>query len=65
VNLNYDVPFSFKGKIDTVTIDLKPMEAATGRGTKSSRAKRPLPQYNRIEQVSSEKREDSSFRPER
>ena len=30
VNLTYDVPFKFTGKIDKVTIDLKPMEAATG-----------------------------------
>ena len=29
VNLTYDVPFKFTGKIDKVTIDLKPMEAAT------------------------------------
>jgi arylsulfatase len=29
VNLTYDVPFKFTGKIEKVTIDLKPMEAAT------------------------------------
>jgi arylsulfatase len=29
VNLSYDVPFKFTGKIEKVTIDLKPMEAAT------------------------------------
>jgi arylsulfatase len=29
VNLTYDVPFKFTGKIDQVAIDLKPMEAAT------------------------------------
>jgi arylsulfatase len=29
VNLSYDVPFKFTGTIDKVTIDLKPMEAAT------------------------------------
>jgi arylsulfatase len=29
VNLTYDVPFKFTGKINKVTIDLKPMEPAT------------------------------------
>jgi hypothetical protein len=29
VNLTYDVPFKFTGKIDKVTIDLQPMETAT------------------------------------
>ena len=29
VDLSYDVPFKFTGKISKVTIDLKPMEAAT------------------------------------
>ncbi|MFM0643622.1 arylsulfatase [Paraburkholderia bryophila] len=29
VNLSYDVPFTFTGKIDTVTIDLKPHDAAS------------------------------------
>jgi arylsulfatase A-like enzyme len=29
VNLSYDVPFKFTGGIDTVTIDLKPQDAAT------------------------------------
>ena len=31
VNLSYDVPFKFTGKIDKVTIDLKPMEAGTAQ----------------------------------
>ncbi len=29
MNLNYDVPFKFTGRIDKVTIDLKPMERST------------------------------------
>jgi hypothetical protein len=28
VNLSYDVPFKFMGKIDKVSVDLKPMNAA-------------------------------------
>jgi arylsulfatase len=31
VNLTYDVPYKFTGKIDKVVIDLKPMEAATAQ----------------------------------
>jgi arylsulfatase len=31
VNLSYDVPFKFTGKIDKVTIDLRPMEPATAQ----------------------------------
>jgi arylsulfatase len=34
VNLTYDVPFKFTGKIDKVTIDLQPMEAATAQENK-------------------------------
>jgi arylsulfatase A-like enzyme len=34
VNLTYDVPFKFTGKINKVTIDLKPMDAATARENK-------------------------------
>jgi arylsulfatase len=34
VNLTYDVPFKFTGKIDKVMIDLKPMEAATAQENK-------------------------------
>lgn len=38
VNLNYDVPFKFTGKINKVTIDLKPMEAATALANKKAQS---------------------------
>jgi arylsulfatase len=31
VNLSYDAPFKFTGKLDKVTIDLKPTEAGTAK----------------------------------
>jgi hypothetical protein len=34
VNLSYNVPFKFTGKIEKVTVDLKPMEPAVAAENK-------------------------------
>jgi arylsulfatase len=36
VNLSYDVPFTFTGTIDKVTIDLKPQDKASAAGSKKA-----------------------------
>lgn len=36
VNLNYDLPFKFTGKIDKVTIDLKSQDQGSAEGEKTA-----------------------------
>jgi len=42
VNLTYDVPFKFTGKIAKVVIDLKPMEAATAKESEKAQQQAAL-----------------------
>ena len=36
MNLNYDVPFKFTGKIDRVTIELKPVDQTSAEEAKKA-----------------------------